>query len=310
MRVANFYYLGSALYLVFILFKSCTPSDKKNSDKSVVFIDDADQKHVFRQYPKRVVCLVPSITELLYAIGADSQIVAITEHCNYPEQAAKFSQKLVVYPNVSTEKVLSLKPDLILTSTEVMSVKIIEQFKPHQIPVFFINYRTLADIPRSIRLLGNLLGKTRRGSIIADSTEKGIERYKKYNPIHRPKVWLLIGTQPLYTAGKNSFMNDIIYTAGGENIAQSITNMAYPVLTREFILSKRPDFLIVSSTQKNTIKQTLLSLYPEMKSLPCLQDTSRVISVEEDILLRPTIRSLRAVEQIHNRILQKGGVSY
>ncbi len=287
-----------SLFAYIAFHSACTTPKKPNADLS--FTDDVQQTHVFRENPKRVVCLVPSITEILYTIGAEDKLVAVTEHCNYPEAAQKHPKKLVVYPNVSTEQVLALQPDLILTSTEVMSVKITEQFKPHNIPVFFINYSTLKDIPRSMQLLGKLLKTEKKANFLADSIENILEKYSQESILKRPKMWLVIGTQPLYTAGKNSFMNDVIRLAGGENIASGITNTAYPVLTREFVLAQRPEYIIVSKTQKNKIKETLLSLYPEMKVLPCLQDTSRIIGIEEDILVRPTPRSLQAVQQIKN----------
>lgn len=281
---------------LFLYYSGCVSSKKPNTN--LTFIDDVQQTHTFRENPKRVVCLVPSITEILYAIGAENTIIAVTEHCNYPEAAQKHPKKLVVYPNVSTEQVLSLKPDLILTSTEVMSIKMIEQFKPYGIPVFFLNYANLKDVPRTIRILGKLLKTEPKANLIADSLQKAIEQYAKQNIPKRPKIWLVIGMQPLYTAGKNSFIHDVIYLAGGENIAGSITNTAYPVLTREFILSQQPEYIIVSKNQKSKVKENLLTLYPEMKVLPCLQDSTRIIGIDEDILVRPTQRSLQAVEQI------------
>lgn len=281
----------------------CTTEKKINSP--LIFTDDVQQTHIFKAKPKRIVCLVPSITEILYAIGADHKLVAVTEHCNYPEAAQKHPKKLVVYPNVSTEQVLALKADLILTSTEIMSIKITEQFKPYNIPVFFMNYATVKDIPRSIRILGKLLETEKKANIIADSIEKRIQEYANQDVKKRIKMWLVIGTQPLYTAGKNSFINDVIQLAGGENIAGSITNTAYPVLTREFILAQHPEYMIINKTQKNKVKETLLSLYPEMSVLPCLQDTSRIIGIEEDILVRPTPRSLQAIDEIKKQTIQK-----
>lgn len=285
-----FIFLGICVYL------GC--QSHKNTVSQRTFTDDVQQIHVFKKTPERVVCLVPSITEILYAISAGDKLVAVTEHCNYPEAAQKHPKKLVVYPNVSTEQVLALKPDLIITSTEVMSVKIIEQFKPYKIPVFFVNYQVMKDISRSMRLLGSVLNTEKRANFLADSVEKSIVEYSHLKIEKRPKTWLVIGTQPLYTAGKNSFMNDVIHLAGGENIAESITNTAYPILTREFILAQNPEYIIVNKNQKNRIQQTLIELYPEMKVLPCLRDTSKIIGIDEDILVRPTVRSLKAVEYI------------
>ncbi|MCS7029116.1 MAG: helical backbone metal receptor [Bacteroidia bacterium] len=298
----KFYCIAVSLFL---MSEACQTTKNKKEYKSFNIVDDVKQNHFFSHHPRRVVCLVPSVTELLYAIDADSQIVAVTEHCNYPERAKNHPKKLVVYPNVSTEQVLALKPDVILASTEIISIKLIEQFKPHQIPVFFVNYQTLNDIPRTVRVLGKLLGKEIKSNQIADSVEKVIQEYAQYSPLHRPKMWVAIGTQPLYTAGKNSFINDMVYISGGQNIAESITYMAYPVLTREFILSQRPEYLVVSHQQKSTVQQTLLRLYPEMKSLPCLQDTSKIIGIEEDLLVRPTLRSLEAVKKLRSVILKK-----
>lgn len=301
-KKAQMLFVAVLFCLFACIYSAC--SRKKNTYSNLTFTDDVQQTHTFKESPKRIVCLVPSITEVLYIIGAGNKTVAVTENCNYPEAAEKHPKKLVVYPNVSTEQVLALKPDLILTSTEVMSVKIIEQFKPHNIPVFFINYQTLKDIPRSMRLLGKILETETKADAMADSTERITEKYIQQKVVTRPKMWLVIGTQPMYTAGRNSFMNDIIHTAGGENIASGITSSAYPVLTREFVLSQRPEYIIVNKTQKNKIQETVLSLYPEMKILPCFQDTSKIIGIEEDILVRPTPRSLQAVKQLREKISQ------
>lgn len=238
--------------------------------------------------PQRIISLAPAITETLYILGLENKIVGVTAYCNYPPQA-KDKTKIGDFANPNLEKVISLKPDLILASDGVQ-VGIVERLRTLNLRVEVIAPRSIEEILDSFISIGQLTGKEEAALKSVENIRmklKYIQNKLSVFPAEkRPKVFLELWHQPLITIGKGSFVNEFISYAGGINITGQI-KAVYPLISSEYVLKESPDIIIVGHTMK---KEENVSAFRQ----------GRVYTdIDPDLLLRPGPRFIQGIEQLH-----------
>ena len=195
-------------------------------------------------YPQRIISLVPSVTEELYLLNVEDRLIANTVYCNRPEEA-KRKEKVGTVIEVNLEKIVQLKPDLILSSTLTDS-RAKEKLKSLGIKVItFPQASSLSELSRQFLELAKLLGKKKEAQEIVAMVERKVSSVKeRVNGLPKPKVFVQIGANPLFTANKSSFINDFIELAGGINIARDVKTGIY---SREEVLRHNPDVIIIAA---------------------------------------------------------------
>src|SRR5262245_52237229 len=162
------------LAIVLCVLASCTHRSPGTSvSKGRDFTDGIGRKVSVIVPPQRLISLAPNLTEILFALGLDDRISGVTSYCDFPE-AAKSKEKVgdTLRPNL--ERIIALKPDLVLITTSSQLESITREFDRLSIPVFVTNPRNVRDIPSSIRILGEVTGTVTRANEIADEMERRI----------------------------------------------------------------------------------------------------------------------------------------
>ena len=200
----------------------------------------------------RIISLAPAVTEELYLLGAGNDIVGVTTYCDYPD-SAKQKEKIGTYLEPNIEKIIRLKPDLILATKEGQKEDLVVRMKKYGLYVYTLdpcsNYR---EISAQFLQLGKLLGKEARAKKLLDSLNKrtaAVTRKTKKAP--RTTVFWQIGTEPLMTIAKNTFPDEIITLAGGINIAHE-SPVRYPRYNREEVVRQNPDVFILTAMGEST----------------------------------------------------------
>jgi iron complex transport system substrate-binding protein len=200
-------------------------------------------------YPRRIVSLGPLNTENLYLLGAEDRLVGNTSYCVRPE-SAKEIEKIGSVMQVSVEKIISLHPDLVLATglTQPRQIKKLENIGIRVVrfnqPVSFI------EICELFLHLGHLLGLEDRAQQIVVQARSVVESLQKnISGLPRTKVFLQVGSQPLFSSVKSSFTHDYIVLAGGINIAgdQTTGNISY-----EKVIAENPDVIIIAMMGSET----------------------------------------------------------
>ncbi|MCG2714083.1 MAG: helical backbone metal receptor [Candidatus Omnitrophica bacterium] len=206
-----------------------------------IFVDDV---YASENYPKRIISLGPSITKALYLLGVQDELIADTIYCIDPPEAKK-KEKIGTVVEVNIEKVFNLKPDLVL-ATSLTNPKAKEKLKNLGVKVItFTTLKDFNDICKQFLELGRLIGKEDEAREIVKSAENKIVLIKeKINGLHKPKVFVQMGTRPLFAATGRSFINDYIEFSGGINIAKDAREGIY---SREQILKENPDVIIITT---------------------------------------------------------------
>ena len=266
---------------------------------SRAFVDDAGRRIYLAKPPARVVSLAPSITEMLFAIGLDEQIVGVTEFCDYP--AAAKSKPKVGYSNPSAEALIALRPELVLAPRDFLRPDLQAKLEQLKIPLFVLEAQTVEDILLQIHTLGKMFEKASAANEVTQRMRQRIAgiRRKVETPQAR-RVLYVLNSQPLITVGPGSFIHQMIGLAGGINIAAR-AGMAYPKLSMEAVLKDDPEVLIFPSGEVETVPRSEQQQWRRWDSLSAVKK-QRFHEVSSNLLNRPGPRVVEALEQLAHAI--------
>ncbi|MBM4135490.1 MAG: cobalamin-binding protein [Nitrospira sp.] len=249
--------------------------------------------------PKRIVSLAPNITEILFALGLSDRIVGVTTFCDYPEEA-KRKQKVGGISNPSLEAVVSLKPDIVVMTTDGNPKEFEERLHSLNIKTYVFKAKRLKELPNEIRSVGTTLGVKGKADELARDIEISMNKLATSSLIPHPsslkkKVLFIVWPEPLIVAGPNTAIDDTITLLGGENIA-SFAKVSYPKYSIEAIIHQSPDVIIIGKGHEN-IKKISSRLLERLQSLPAVQNNN--ICYVSDNLYRLGPRIIKGIEELH-----------
>ena len=257
--------------------------------------DGLGRKVAVKTDPQRIVSLAPNVTEILFAVGLGDRVIAVTSYCDFPEEA-KLKEKIgdTLHPNI--ERIIALKPDLIVISTASQLENLTQKLDELQIPVYVTNPRTVREVITSIRDLGNVAGVKVRATEIADEMERrtsAVERRVKDLP--KPRVFYVLQTGPLITAGRKTFINDLINLAGGQSISGE-ESADYPQYSRETVLARAPEIIVAPASHGTELVREE-DLRREFAVTPAIR-LNRIVWVDPDLTDRPGPRIVDGLERL------------
>ncbi len=306
------------LIAVSLLFSFCVSSkapvhERESINLSKIFnatpVDDTGFP-VKNVNPKRIVSLAPSNTEILFALGLKDRIVGVTDYCDYPPEVVemKKSGKLVSvggYSTVNIEKVLALNPDLVVASYG-NGLDTIEALRNFGIYVIAFDPKSVKDVMKDIILIGIATGKYDEAKeLVKRMTEKIEEVRKEVKGNPKVRVAHIVWHDPIWVTGRDTFVNDVIELAGGENV---FNFSGWRVVSVEDLIAANPDVILVNSGSgmsggKNVIYDWIMS-DERLKSIKAVRE-GRVYVIDAAIISRPSYRLADAVkivaELLHKR---------
>lgn len=259
------------------------------------FVDDLGRKLYLAKHPTRIVSLAPSITEMLFAIGLDQEIVGVTEFCDFPPAARE--KPKVGYSQPNLEAVVALRPDLVLAPKSVLRVDLLTKLEQVKIPTFVLEPATLEDILAHIQLLGRMVGRTSESVREADRIRKQVaELTARLSGVPRPSILYVLNSEPLITAGPGSYIHHLIELAGGRNAAAN-ADAPYPRLSMEEVLRQNPEILLFPVGRFEGIPQDQQDRWKQWTSLAAVQQ-NHLFQIDADLLNRPGPRIVQGLQQL------------
>jgi iron complex transport system substrate-binding protein len=250
-----------------------------------------------QDYPRRIVSLSPSVTEILFAIGAGNQIAGVTEYCNYPpETAAKTRIGGFSGATVSIEQIALLKTDLVIVSQD-MHFKVVPLLERIMLPVFAVEPRSFADIYQTIANLGKLTGHETEAAAVIDSMKQKLQIAAELRKGRKPvTVYWEVHGNPLMTTGGQTVISEAISLAGGENIFAGIAS-SWPQVSSEQILARQPNWILAPSDHTGGFDSATLVRRPGWQLLSAVQQ-NRIALITGDHINRYSPRLADAVLEI------------
>lgn len=225
--------LFAAIFFSFA-FTNCTKKDAQNPNVKAK-----------QSIPQRIVSLSPASTEILFAVGAENQIVAVSDFSDYPPQAQNLP-KVGGFDGktLSLEKILSFNPDFVYL-TNVMHNHLIPHFESLNIDYYLSDANSFEQVKNEILQIAKITGHTSTGENLVKEIDSAINKINSQNQLlQKPTVYWEVWNSPFMSVGNSSFINDLIKTAGGINIFQEIAQ-AYPTVSEETIVAKNPQIIII-----------------------------------------------------------------
>jgi len=286
----------TAILAVFFLITlaGCAETDDEALD---VVIDQMGREVTIEEVPERIISLSPSNTEVIFALDLGDRVVGVTEYCNYPPEALEKDQ-VGGFSTPSIEKIVELEPDLVLAST--IHKEEVPRLEELGIPVLVIESSNLDELYTSISLVSEVAGVAMAGEELIGLMQERIEAVEEMvrGVAHedRVRVYYEVYSDPLMSAGRGAFINEIITLAGGINIFGEVDEN-YPQVSAEVVAESRPEVILYPDYHGTAdFVMGEMTGRPGWENLPAVQD-ERVHAVLDDAFARPGPRVVDAVEE-------------
>ena len=279
--------MGGALF-----FSGCKSENSVTQNVAVTreLTDDLGRKVVVPVKIERAVSLAPNLTENIFAVGAGDKLIGVTTYCDYPEDAKKIAKVGdTLSPNMET--IIALKPQIVFVSTASQIENFTKTLAQQNIAVYIQDPKNLDDVLKNLKQLGEIFGTTDKSNKLVTDLQTRIAAVQvKIKDRTKPKVFVQIDKESLYTIGADSFMTDIVTRAGGDSATKNLPT-GYPKISKETALALNPDVIVLSESPNNLEPSDVFVNSNAVKN-------GKVFKIKADLLSRPSPRIVDGLEQL------------
>jgi len=261
-------------------------------------VDSRGKEIIVDRKPQRIISLAPSNTEILFALGLDEEIVGVTDYCNYPPEKVAKKEKIGGFSTPNIEKIVSLNPDIVFATVGVQK-QAVERLEELGIKIYVLEAETAESLLAEIEKVGRLTGKSQEVEKLIENLEKRINAIEakvgNLSDDQKPKVFLEIWSDPIWTAPKRTLIYQVIEMAGARNAITiegdwSQVNTVDP----ESVINANPDVILLSFEGG---EPELIYKLPGWSAVSAVKN-KKVFQIDPDIISRPSPRIIDALEQI------------
>ena len=251
--------------------------------------------------PSRIISLIPAVTEMLFAIGAGPQVVAVSSFDRYPPEVTKL-QRVGALLDPDVERILSLRPDLVAVYASQSDLR--TQLERAKIPVYVYSHAGLADVFVTLQQVGERVGHARAAADLARSIQSRLDAIRRRVAGRaRPRTLVVFDREALtlrgiYASGGVGFIHDMVGAAGGDNVFADVKQQSVQATT-ELILARRPDAILELRGDPITadMKSKEIEVWRGLASLPAVRN-SRVFFLDDQKTVVPGPRVAEGVDLI------------
>jgi ABC-type Fe3+-hydroxamate transport system substrate-binding protein len=231
--------IGKSLGLCWLVLAFTVPAWGVRAER-----DDAGRMVTMPDHLHRIVCLAPSITDTVYALGAASEVVGVTDYSFYPPEARqKPSVGNILQP--SLEKIVALRPDLVIAVPALNDPESVRGLQRAGVSVFLLNVSSLPELYQAITTLGRLLEREKQATALLAQLRAREQKVRAQGQGRkRPSVFLVLSMDPCITAGRNAFLTELIAAAGADSVT-SDQPRDWLQVSLEAIIPKQPDYILL-----------------------------------------------------------------
>jgi iron complex transport system substrate-binding protein len=264
------------------------------------FVDEAGRTVRVPQPVQRIVSLAPSLTETIYALGLQDRLVGDTDFCDYPPDAQK-KTKVGGAINPSLEQIAALRPDLVLVTKSLNLIQTVNALDSLGISSYGTDPHTVKDIVSSTERLAGVLGVPEAGATLGADLERHLaDLQQRLNGVPPRRVLFIVWSDPLISAGKNTFIADALRLAGATSIVDS--SQDWPHMSLEEVVRLQPDFLVFAASHSDSGQNDfdMLAARPGWRGLDAVRN--RHFAVISDAVNRPAPRIVSAIEDLARQL--------
>ena len=264
------------------------------ANAAITLADDSGRSVTLYHPAQRIISLTPHMTELLFAAGAGERVVGTVEYSNYPAAAQRIA-RIGDSAQLDLERIVSLKPDLIVVWRNGNAQRQLDKLLRLGIPVFYNEPRRLADIARAVEQLGRLAGtQAVAASSVRAFVAREAELRRRYTGRALVTVFFQIWDKPLLTVNADHLISDVIRLCGGQNVFAGVGQLT-PEISIEAVLAADPDAIVgVTAEAGQEENLGLWKKWPRLKAVA----RNNLFAIRSDLISRNTPRILDGAEQL------------
>ncbi len=283
------------LFISFIVcfFSYVSSYAATTTEAPIVVFDDNNNRVELHNSVQSIVSLSPAITELLFSVGAGEKIVGTVSYSDFPEAAKKIAI-IGAYQSLDLEKIIALKPELVIAWSSGNQSKQLEMLKSHGLTVYYSNPQTSDDIYQTLINFSLLTGNKKQGQLVAQDFIQKMSALKTANKDKKTVTVLVqIWDKPLMTVGRSHFISKVLEICSARNIFIDNQSTLNPSL--ESVLAKKPEMIL--STGMTTQGKQWLEKWKKWDIIPAVAN-QQLYSIDPDILVRPSLRIAQGSKQV------------
>lgn len=243
---------------------------------------------------QRVISLAPSTTELAYAAGMGDTLLAVSAYSDYPP-AAKQLEQVASWQGINLERILALKPDLVLAWRGGNPQRVLDQLASFGIPIFYADAKNIDEIAQSLDALAQYSPHPEQAHQAAASLRQQVDELKTRYASNSPRpVLLQFGTQPLFTSSAATLQSQVLSLCGAENIFAD-SPVPWPQVSREQVLVRKPQAIVISGNAQQIAN--VKAFWGPQLDVP-------VIALEEDWFNRAGPRIMLAAQSLCGQLAE------
>ncbi len=262
--------------------------------------DETGRKVRIPESVQRIVSLAPSLTETIYALGAEDRLVGDTDFCDFPA-AARNKPKVGGAVNPSLEEIVALRPDLVLVTKSINRRETVSALERLGIPAYATDPHTVADVLSSTARLGEILRIPGAGRALALELRRRLDDLRLRLSASSPRrVLFVVWTAPLISVGQKTFIADAIRDAGGVSVVDAGED--WPQVNLEEVVKLRPEFLVFASAHSENAEREFSALAekPGWRDLDAVRNHR--LAVISEAVNRPAPRLVAAIEELARQL--------
>jgi iron complex transport system substrate-binding protein len=231
--------------------------------------------------PARLVSLAPSITEIVYALGAGDRLVGVCGQCDHPAAVARLP-RVGGYLAPSVEATIGVRPDLVLAVPSPGNREAVRAIERAGVRVLIVHDRTLGDLWASIRDVAGALGVADAGERLTADVQAGLDAvHTRVAGLPVRRVLVIVGHDPLVAVGRDTLQDELVAIAGGVNVAADAGSV-WPRITLELVVARAPDVIVDAAMGTEEAGR---ALFAGLTTVPAVQH-GRIVALPTDALFR------------------------
>lgn len=257
------------------------------------FTDDLGRRVYLANPPRRIISLAPSVTEILFGVGLDAEVVGVTAFCDFPPQAKAKPKIGASTPNL--EAILGLKPDLVVGNKDFIRPDALAKLEQLRVPVFILAPKSVEDIFLHISTVGRLVGHDKEARAVVQELRNRVHDIRHRTSSTRPvRVFYVVNSDPLISVGSGSFIHQMLELAGGENIVGRVAT-PYPKVSLEDVLRRDPEVIIFPIGTSEGIPEAEQQRWRKWASISAVAQ-NRLRQIPGDLVNRSGPRVIEGIE--------------
>lgn len=287
------FYIFLVLLVLLVLTNIFVNVRREKSNVPLAVVDHEGYSTEILAEPQRIISMMPSNTEILYALGLGERVVGVTNYCDYPADA--LNKVKIGDLTFDFEGILALEADLILATSGMADS--VEKLRELGQAVVVVDPKNLDEIMESIEWIASFTGKEVEAKKLTKDMARRIEEVREFASKQQmtPKVFYEMWDDPLMTAGPGTFIHSLIIEAGGRNIGDSVP-IEWSAYSLENLLEEDPDLILVTWEDYERVYKRA-----SWQSLKAIKE-GRVVWIDQNIISRPGPRIVDALEEIQAAI--------